>query len=120
MAFQVKLRWDDPHIDYLPSEGTFEVLWDECAGMLTRDNQPNGDPSLVFPCGPFSFFNDYSTRLGAFLQLEFRCQEDGVMPLYLVSREGDAQLGTHFWDIIADKMDPYLDPELTHASVTCG
>ena len=74
-GFQTKLRWEAAIAGYLPSDDPAEeALWPECDLSLRRDNQPQGDPSLLFGCVPLSVLSEGSTDTGAVLQFRLQCQ----------------------------------------------
>ena len=115
-GFQTKLRWEAALV-YLASDNPAqEALWPECDLSLRRDNQPQGDPSLLFGCAPFPALSEGATDTGAVLRFRLRCQQEGSTPLLLVPRQGDPQGGTYF----LDSRLAALDPGLTSAQVTCG
>jgi hypothetical protein len=126
-ALQTKVRWDDAALDYRPTaEPATEALWQECAIPARLDNReplegpPEPwsrpvEPSVLFACVPFPFPESALTDTGAMLQFAFRCKQPGRTTLVLVPREGDLQLGSHFWLYGA----PEIDPMLTNAAITC-
>jgi DNA-binding CsgD family transcriptional regulator len=116
-GFQTKLRWEAAIASYLPSEDPAEeALWPECDLPSRRDNQPQGDPSLLFGCVPLPALSEGATSTGAVVQFRLQCQQEGSTPLVLVPRQGDPQGGTSF---LNRSLSP-IDPVLTSAQVTCG
>ena len=116
-GFQTKLQWETAVASYLPSEDPAEeALWPECDVPARRDNQPQGDPSLLFGCVPLSVLTEGSTATGAVLQFRLQCQQEGRTPLVLAPRQGDTQGGTVF----LNRSVAPIDPVLTSAQVTCG
>ena len=115
-AFQAKLRWTDPILDYLPAASPQEeVLWPECDLPHRADNQP-GNPSVIFGCVPFPELDQGDTFTGPVHQFQFRCQKDGNTPLDIVPRLGDPQGGSFFLD---GRLQP-IEPVLANATVTCA
>ncbi|MEX1253085.1 MAG: hypothetical protein WEE64_01960 [Dehalococcoidia bacterium] len=118
-AHQMKVRWDDARVHYLPAKTSAEEnLWPLCAWSGHVDNRTAVPPdaSLLFGCVPLPLPTQGETMTGAILQFRFQCAQDGASVLAFVPREGDAQLGTHFLDA---GLRP-IDPARANATVVCG
>jgi DNA-binding CsgD family transcriptional regulator len=113
-VFQSKLRWNDAQLGYLPASTPHEALWEECDTPARLDYQ--AEPSVIFGCYPFPYLAEGDTTTGAVLQLQFQCEEGGMTPLELVSREGDLHGGTFFLDGLGNPIDPLL----ADAQVVCS
>ncbi|MEX1253393.1 MAG: hypothetical protein WEE64_03550 [Dehalococcoidia bacterium] len=114
-AYQTKVRWSDPLIEYVPASISTENKWPHCTFPARHDNQP-GDPSVLHGCVPSPMPSVGFTTTGAVVQLQLRCQQQGLTALTLVPRAGDAQLGTHLLDQVGQPFDPVL----ANATVNCG
>ena len=123
-GFQAKVSWDDPWLSYQPRpRSRDEVLSDECV-VLARTHypydpddkaNPSEPPYVLFACIPFPLPDEGLTTTGPVLRFTFRCIQDGLPNLRLVSSNDDAQLGTHF---LSGTLP--VDPLLTPAQVVCG
>ena len=116
-GYQVKPRWTDAILDYLPNpeenpDTTSENQWPSCFLPARVDNQP-GDPSVLFACASFSVTSTYT---GVLVVFEMSCEAEGTTDLTLVPRQGDDQGGTHFADVTGFI---FIIPALTNANVTC-
>jgi hypothetical protein len=118
-AHQMKLRWDDSRVNYLPTQDALEEnRWPLCAWSGHVDNRAGQPPdaSVLYACVPMPVPAQGDTMTGPIMQLRFQCRQDGTSSLTLVPRDGDPQLGSHFLD---GGLQP-LDPSRAGASVTCG
>ena len=121
-SVQMKLRWDDDIVDYLPTGNPVEeAVWLECAIPARSDNTaglPDRplEPSVLFACIPFPALDAPVSDEGPMVLFNFVCTGEGTSSLTLVPREGDRQQGSHFNTIEGFT----VEPELSDASVVCG
>jgi hypothetical protein len=118
-AHQMKLRWDEARVNYLPTQDTLaENLWSLCAWSGRVDNRTAQPPdaSLLYACVPMPLPAQGDTMTGAILQFHFQCRQDGASTLTMAPHDGDPQLGSHFLDAA---LQP-LDPSRAGATVICG
>ena len=118
-GFQVKVRWNDAQIEYLPIEPpSMEARWPLCTIAAHSDNQQNvpPEPSVFFGCVPLPAPVTGSTYTGAIVQLQMQCQQNGNTPMELVPIAGDPQGGTTFLDSASNPIEPVMNA----ATVLCG
>ena len=114
-SHQMKVRWSDSQLDYLPtSNPADENLWDECTLPLRLNNNPP-DPSVLFGCTPLPPLRTGEVGTGPVLQFQFQCLQAGNATLQLVPRAGDPQNGSHFLDATLNA----IDPAIANAAVSC-
>ena len=116
-GYQVKPRWTDAILDYLPAaDFATENQWPASCIAARVDNQPAEPsvPSVLYSCGSFPPVT--STYTGVLVVFEMSCEAAGTTDLTLVPREGDDQGGTHFADVTGFI---FIIPALTNANVTC-
>jgi hypothetical protein len=116
-GYQIKLRWADDLLEYLPADPHMELVSSGCGALdstVRFDNQPH-DPSMVFGCSRSLVPVGGLAGSGPTLYLRFRCQQPGTTVLTLVPRAGDVQGGAFF---LAEDASP-IDPELASATITC-
>lgn len=117
-SHQMKVRWSDPQLDYLPTASPAdENLWSRCTLPLRQDNRTGSppDPSVLFGCTPLPALRTGDLGTGAILQFQFQCLQAGSASLQLVPRAGDPQNGSHFLD---GTLNP-IDPAIADATVDC-
>ncbi len=117
-AHQMKMRWSDTQLDYLPTTNPAdESLWADCTLPLRLDNRGGSppDPSVLFGCTPLPPVRTGEIGTGAVLQFQFQCLQAGNATLQLLPRAGDPQNGSHFLDGIINP----LDPAIANATVDC-
>ena len=112
-GFNVKLRWTDDVLAYLPTDSASEeALWAGCTFPARADSRA----TLLYGCVLFPLPAEESISTGAILQFEMECQAQGVTALALVSRDSAGQPATYF-------VDANLEPLVSSTSaavITCG
>jgi DNA-binding CsgD family transcriptional regulator len=109
-ALQVKLRWPNATLLYAGARQASPDCWP----AALYDPRPFPDPTITVGCLAPLARPVYT--LGAVIEFEWRCQQDGVTPLEL--RVGEGPFGTYFTE--SDVYAGLYDPAVSHATVMCG
>ena len=112
--FEIKLRWGDAGLAYLPTtEPVEEGIWTSCDEQKRYGITAK---TLHFGCIPVPFPETAGMETGAVLEFQFRCGGNGTIPIGLPQDKNNPQFATRF-------MDGHLFPLGTvteDARVTCG
>jgi hypothetical protein len=122
--FQVKIRWSDAALNYMPyADAANEAIWPQCdipARTYEEPGIPPNNPAdmgaILYGCAQFAFPPETEMDTEAVLKFRFQCATDVPATIELIARAGDVQQGSHFLDPAGNT----VDGALSSATVNCG